>query len=262
MELEKREKPHEQVAKEAVLHHVRRLGYAAMAEFVGGNSEAPDYWLTLNGGRHALEVTMVMDSDPLGGDKALTRAGSDAGFARLAANVKRAALAEGILNGFIYLSPPTRYIHGFKKRLPMIVEGVLAFLREGRAATQERHGSVPVDEYGAELLDIYHNPNMRPAVETSCCDADYVGAAEAKLRVLVANRIETKRKCLDEVDAPKILALVHGYPMVEHDAYTRAFEGIHADDFAAIVVVVAHDRVLPLAWRLPAPVVAEGPSAV
>jgi hypothetical protein len=144
-------------------------------------------------------------------------------------------------------------IDDFRRQRSAIIEGALELLRDGRGTTGLRTTCVELDQYGGDVVDVRYFPGMAASVVFTSSEAEYDGTVIATLHGLLAERIAEKRRLLRADSRPKMLALFPACPMATAAQYPKAYTGIDADDFAAIVVARSSDSVIALAWRVPPP---------
>lgn len=245
----------EELGKDAVVAYAKSLGHDVRARPGDDRYKAPDYVATIDGVDFALEVTWVIDALEVPGMGLKTRADLDAGLDRLAAQIRKHAEAEGILRGHLEIGLDGYVINNLRKRSEGITARFLDFLRQG--PNDERTARIAIDKHGDELVHVGYFTSWPAGVFVNGSGVTYDEWIVPAVREGLEERISEKRRLLEHERRPKILALIGLYASAWDGHYQRAFAGIPADDFTAVVVVHPPERVTVLSWRVPPPLASQ-----
>ncbi len=202
-------------------------------------SQPPDFFLTVDGQRFAVEVTQVMESLELGGLSITSRGAIDA-LQRAVAELRSAAKKVDLLRGFYHIHVCA--IPNLRACLPQIQGRVFHYLTE----TANRRTAEPERIYDGKrdrhwTIRKLHDVGGDLVESMSIGDASWQAEIREELTQLLASAISIKASKPVNVSCARILLLVDAYHCGEADDWRRTALPASAASFHTIARVY-HDH--------------------
>ena len=224
-------------------------------------NEPPDYYLTVGGRTFAVEITQVFGQVTTEAEESMGDEEYEASMETLCESIRRAAIAEGMLNGF-YLIQFVGPFGQFRRSRSLITAGVLQYIRGTQHATTAP-GRVVFSEIGLQMKDIGFAPETIAEFVgdrwiPESCSIEKLGGAPDGIECVAGSRsrfmwegqvlaeacrmlqgaVSQKRRKLAEISEPLILLVLHRWPMVGAGIYRGCMEDLNLPRWFHSVFVV------------------------
>ena len=206
-------------------------------------AEPPDFYLTLDAKRYAVEVTALIEQIKLGPEEVSINSISNSLW-RMVDEAEREAAIRGALNGcyIVYLLEP---IEKLAKRKSLIIQWILDYVVATK--TDESYPQkVLLRQGGISCIAITKRasqPSLIVPIDSIDGSDGWEGDLRATACKLLQTAITVKSQKMSHLALPKILVLLNHFPLVDFDYYSACvpeITGINA--FSAVFVVGVEEK--------------------
>jgi hypothetical protein len=228
--------------------------------------DPPDYFMAIEGSTFAVEVTRLIGRVGGPGGPSMGDAAYEASMQRLCAEIEQAALDQGILRGLHLLNPVGPFTDWARARR-LIRASALDHIRTTRAANttpwhvifsesaEQTTGLTPGVQSAYDsavsmwisghctIAKLADSPDAVQCVATAPGRVLWEGQALARACRMLQRAIIKKKRQLTNICSPKILLLLHEWPMVHGSIYSQCVDRLRfLDCFHSLFLVQARDQ--------------------
>ena len=214
------------------------------------NQEPPDYYLTINGKRYAVEVTSLIDDVVIGESVRMSSVGARKSLVSLCEDIKRNLVERGLLSGAYVMT--LQPIEGLRALRPPIETGVIEYVQRTRfEETAPRE--VLVKKGRARIAIQKHHNQSHQLYWMISGGAKWEGQMRDDIARLLEGALHDKRRKLKDVETPTILLLLDRYHHGATAMWSAAADGADFTGFQVVARIWQDDTMLLHAssdWRL------------
>ena len=216
-------------------------------------SERPDFWLSVDGQRFAVEVTQLLASyasESKDGKRVrITTQSVDESIIRFTNDVRARAKDAGILRG-TYLLMFDAPFASFRREREKLLDQAVGFIE--RTQTIERGKEIPLCKVpiGLSIRKLGNSDDLVEWISTPDLEA-WDGDQIRRLQELAGDAIEMKAKKMAHVQEKRILLLLNRYLLTLPQHYRHALTGVAAEmlqQFHEIYAVASTDGKVYKLW--------------
>ncbi|HXV63934.1 MAG TPA: hypothetical protein VEK15_24760 [Vicinamibacteria bacterium] len=205
------------------------------------NEEPPDYYLTIDGKRYAVEVTSLIDDVIIGESVRMSNVGARRSLVTLCEDMKRNLAERGLLFGahVMTLQP----IEGLRDLRPLIEKRVIEYVQRTRfekAAARE----VLVRKGRARIAIQKHHDQSDQLYWVISGGAKWEGQMRHDIARLLEEALRDKRRKLREVETPIILLLLDRYHHGSAEMWKDAADDSEFGGFQIVARIWQDDTML------------------